>query len=60
MKDYRLNNLSILNHHKNKVKEECDLMPVVKEFIGRNEKRVSNFGNVVGSKHGVNVISKKQ
>ena len=50
MTDQIFNNLSILNHFKNKVKRECDLMSVMKEFTGRNERRVSHFGNVIGEK----------
>ena len=50
MTDQRFNNLSILKHYKNKVKEECDLMCVMQEFAGRNERRVRHFGNVVGEK----------
>ena len=48
MKDQRFINLSALKYHKDALKEECDLMPVIKEFSGRNERRVRHFGNVVG------------
>ena len=50
MMDQRFNNLIILNHYKNKIKGECVLISIMKEFAGRDEKRVRNFCTVVGGK----------
>ena len=47
MMDQRFNNLIILKYYKNKLKEERYLMPIMNEFSGRNERRVSHLSAVV-------------